>query len=400
MSNKIIYPILIIIFSLLIIYGILNRKKNNELNNNIEKFLNDSSKKKTNITDEDLLLDIVNNSIITKEFANGTWTSPSTTVDSNYVVSNLATINITGLMDINSTKDTIYGTINVMDNTYNITFILNENIVAVCNNNSNMSLHIKFFNIFTNEYRKTAYIESTLNSIVTIYVGTAISYKYYSYKVYNAKANGELYRAILTKDYYVVQPPEIYDYSTYDIIVGDYQYPPNIITLTYGVTNTSILDKLLSSYRDGIKFCIQRIYKSPTGGTITTKMSKPLLLPAIKNSTIIDNITVDSFAADRSINDFKTFFEPYQTILYFYKLINVDVTYTFTDPNYISVGSSTFNLNNNATNMYQPTVQFNNLNTVQQNNNSNYELTKVGNYEGDTVTSKITIPFSNLYNLL
>lgn len=395
MSNKIIYPILIIIFSLLIIYGIINTKKNSDLKKNIEKFISSSA-----ITDEDLTLDILNNSIITKEFAIGTWTSPSTTVDSNYNVSNLATISITGLMNKNSTNSTIYGTVTLMGTVYSITFILNENIIAVSSTNTNMSLHIKFFNIFTDEYKKTSYIASTLNSIVTVYVGTNVTYKYYSYKVYNNKATGELYRAILTKDYYVVQPAEIYDYPAYDIIVGNYQYPSNIITLDYGVTNTTVYNTLTTNYGSGLTFCIQRVFNSPTGSTITTKMSSTLLLQAVQNNTIINNITILSFENDRSINELKTFFQPLQTLLYFYKFKDVKVSYAYTDPNYITVASSTFNLNNNATNMYQPNVQFNDLSTVQQTNDSEYLLTLVGNYQGDTVRSNIIIPFSNLYNLL
>ena len=39
MSNKIIYPILVIIFSILIVYALLNKRKNDKLNNNIERFL-------------------------------------------------------------------------------------------------------------------------------------------------------------------------------------------------------------------------------------------------------------------------------------------------------------------------------------------------------------------------
>ena len=85
MSKKIIYPVLIIIFSILIILAILQNKNNKKLNNGIEKFMNNYLES----AEDNLKLNVKNNTSITKDFANGTWTYFGTTVDSKYNVDNV-----------------------------------------------------------------------------------------------------------------------------------------------------------------------------------------------------------------------------------------------------------------------------------------------------------------------
>ena len=143
MSNKFIYPILIIIFSILIIYFILVNKKNTKLNNNIEKFSNSLLKG-----------NMEHNTQFTKELVAGTWTSMDTTVNSDYTVTNLLTINPNQFYDSCNQSTNIGSIIQDTGNTstqncsyeydpvYYITFILNENIVAVPGRNTSYNLHI------------------------------------------------------------------------------------------------------------------------------------------------------------------------------------------------------------------------------------------------------------------
>ena len=96
-KNNILYPILIIIFSLLIVYFIMKNKYDKKLTENIEKFENNYIKNNK----DQLLKNVLNNSKFTKENANGTWTTIGTTVDSNYNATNLMNINIDKIISDN-----------------------------------------------------------------------------------------------------------------------------------------------------------------------------------------------------------------------------------------------------------------------------------------------------------
>jgi Tfp pilus assembly protein FimT len=122
---------------------------------NIEKFINTSS---LNYVNTDLTNTLNNNLIVpsisndtqfTIELINGNWTCDLTTVNSNYVASNLLTITIT---DQNSTNGN-YGTLLYNNQTYTINFILNNNLTAIVYNNlgiaTSQNLHILFYNNFT-----------------------------------------------------------------------------------------------------------------------------------------------------------------------------------------------------------------------------------------------------------
>ena len=124
MSEKIIYPCLIIIFSVLIIYFILTNKNNIKLKNNIENF--------SVYNEEALKYNIKNNNIITNELADGDWTSIYSKVDSHYNVDNLMTI------DTKKKEIKIEGIIG------NITLITDLNITAQWNVINRLNIHINF----------------------------------------------------------------------------------------------------------------------------------------------------------------------------------------------------------------------------------------------------------------
>ena len=421
MFDSIIYPIFIIIFSLLIVYAILNKKNNDKLNNNIEKFIDYDDNIINNISNDiplknnstglvkphnkksdykmnkDLQLNIKNNTIITKDFANGEWTTAWTTIN-NFKPCNKMIINITNLRNIKDTCDTKYGTIKFIKDMYDITSVLNVNIIAVSQTNKNMTLHIRIYNPYTEgNIRK---VNGSITCIVSMFGGNKLLYNFYSFKIYNDRVSGELERIVSTKDFYIKEPAEVYDLKTYDIIVNNYKYPSKYIELTFGTINEIVYNKLLSVYAEGMKFAIQRVYKSPTDNYITTKLSSPIMLKVIKDKTIPNEIKITSFKQDFDLNGLKNYFQPHSTIVYFYKFDKLNETYDFKDTNMMNLQRSSFDFKNNSENMYEPNIKFNNLNSVRKINTSTYKIHKIAEILSTSLSFSPVIPFSNLYNLL
>ncbi len=138
---------------------------------------------------------------------------------------------------------------------------------------------------------------------------------------------------------------------------------------------------------------------SPDGNTFTTKMSNPMKLNAIFNNQIPQSIEIVPFEYDNRLNNFYGKYKPYQTIVYFYKFTNINSTYEYKNPQMNQRNKSVFNLQNNANNMFNDTVQFNYLNTVTQNNNYNFDITILKTVISDYNNSTI-IPFSTIFELL
>ena len=112
MNDTIIFPFLIIIFSGLILFYILNDKKNKKLINCIEKFQNSYIDKIATKLDSNS----INNTEFTKDVAQGSWTTLETKVDANYNATNLMVINITSLPG--TIESLNYGTITFGDNNF------------------------------------------------------------------------------------------------------------------------------------------------------------------------------------------------------------------------------------------------------------------------------------------
>lgn len=461
MSNKFIYPILIIIFSVLIIFAILNRRNNQRLNNNIEKFMNLSSA--LDGESQDLTFNITNNTEITvNRFANGNWTTPPTnfyefpanydycacywecvSTDNNgnctswiptaYWSTNYMTINITDTME-NNPSATYYGTIfNPIGSrdTYNITYVLNETITGVSQSNPNLHIQIKFLNFYTGEtYSALQNAIDTFTSVVTVFSVDTIISKYESFKLtqngcvncycdeYDSACSGDNpdtnYNLISAQTYNInlnqsigmdtgnstANPAEVYDINAYQIITSpNYKYPSNFITLSFGQSpSPSTLNNIQTNYGGNINLSIQRQFLSPTGAIITSVMSNLLSLPVLQNGQIPQTIIISSFQSDMQANNLETFFQPYSTNLFIQLLVSSNPSYGYSDSNMINVSNLNFNLQNNADSMYQPNVQFPDLNSLTQTNNKTYQLKLIGNYqpEGDLMTGQTLVSFGVL----
>jgi len=426
MSNKIIYPILIIIFSVLIIYGIINNKNNYKLNNNVEKFTsmsdgsmpfeqtpvsNNGNQVINYFLDENkdiLKSSAANNTLFTKEMINGKWTCDLTTVDTTYNVRNIITISANNILNSSNYNTNNFGSILYNNQNYRINFLLNENLTAVMLNSSGVptsqNLHIKFYNNFSNEGQENInppfYKPEEFNSVVSIYSNNALINKFASYKIYNEKVGDELYRIITSGNFYIKQAPPIYDFKAYNIIIDKYQLPSNYLIINFGITNTSVLNTINTKYEGTIKFCIQRVFYSPTDDNteIITNKSQEISLSVVSGSQIARTISVCSFQNDKITNNLDSFFRPKATILYFYKYINSDTSYKFADSD-ITRPNTSLNIQNNAFSMTAPNIVFNNLGSVEKIITNNYKITLIGKYNSN-LNDPTLINFSNLYNLL
>lgn len=396
MKNKIIYPVLIIIFSILIILAILQNKNNKKLNNGLEKFMNNYY---LETEENNLKLNVENNLSITKEFANGSWTFFSSSVDSNHNVSDLIQINITNIPDMKSNNNN-YGNITINDMIYIITFITNEIIIA---NNDYLTLNIKFLNIFSNENKinlnPSFQIPNTPTCIISLFNQKNFVTKFVSYKVYDNKAYGELYRIIKTGTYFIDSAPPLYDFNSYNVIIGKYQFPPNAISLQFGINDSNTMNTIMNNYGNSIKFTMRRVFYSPTNNNqeIITINSTPVSLNLISNNTIPTYINIIPFSADQTVNRLSTFFKPKATILYFYSLTNDCSTYDYSDKNPITVSNSVLKLSqqNNAVSSFPASIQYSNLSSVERTDTSTYTRTLVGKYTSN-LNDPTLIPFTDV----
>jgi hypothetical protein len=334
----------------------------------------------------------------------------NSTCDSNKKVSNVMNININRLSIEESTDSTINSTTNTLgkldfgDVSYNITYASSTNLVASAKDQGNLSISI----LFNNKLSSSTVTEKPLNDsfyyngIASIYIDNTLIYKYSIYKINNDSiASDELCRIIQSKNILMDQPPPIYDFKTYDIIVNNYKFPNNFISISNWTINKDILNVLKTKYNGQIQFGIQRVFISPASTTkeIISYISHPILLNCIDGEQIPKTLTVVPFQSDKSINELESFFSPKATILFFFKLKNNNVTYEFADNNLIEKPSTTIKLKNGADQLMKNTIKYNNINTIQQVNTNNYEVTYLTRVNSDLESSTI-FSFSEIYPLL
>jgi len=402
MTNKLIFPFLIILFSIIIIYGILNIKYNNTFLKNIEKFENNYLERNKN----KMITNLLNNNNIIIDFANGNWSWFNTKVDplSNYSVTNTLTIKAN-----NSTDSSDLGTISfpidigngVETITFNIVSILNDNLIATIDNVIN--IHIKFTNIFTNNTNiNPTYtnIQNVPNAIVTMYFADYILTKFASYKIYNNTVGAEVYRIVTSNDIYIDSIPPTFDFATYNILISSsYQYPTDYASLLMNGTNSSISEIIQNNYLGNLQFSIQRVYMSPaelqSNGSptqIITIMSNQISL-SVSPGEIPSQLIIVPFQDDKEANNLTNFFEPLATIVYFYKYTNKDAFYYYNDPNFVTPVNSNvaLRLKNNANNMFQQNITSNMLNTVTKKNLFNYNLIQLGTFPSTGIDKSTTV---------
>jgi hypothetical protein len=408
MSKDIIIPSIIIIFCFIFIYGILKNQQDNKLIKAFENFSDMSSISKKNMITNNFF----NNLSMLSKIGNGTWTSFNTTVDSNYNVNNLTTINILS-QNINDSSLTLnnnniqLGTIQtyIPENPneltqFNITNVLNGILIGN-SNDKEYNIEIKFLSLFKNEdkYFNYIYPTNTPMAIISLYSLDTLVKRYMTFKVYDNKVGAELYRIVVSQNFDVVDPPKIYNFDTYNRIVHSYVFPNNFMSFIFGQTNDNVLNTIRNNYFGRLKFSIKRVFKSPNGNTFSTKISRPITLDPISNGQIPQSIEIVSFQNDNNLNNFQGTYKPYQTMLYFYKFQNVQTNYNYANPNISQRNKSVFKLQNQANNMFNDNIQFNKLNTVTQYNNYIFDIVLLTTVDSDYLNSTI-IPFSTIFPFL
>lgn len=405
MNNLNIIPFLIIILSITFIYGYLINIKNDKFNKSYDFFMNKIEN------------NAATNTFFTKEFAIGSWTTQETIITkitdqvSNQIINKLSNLMIIDILDYSNNSD-IIGNVNIYNKIYNITFLLNENLFAKNSLDNTDTLNIKFINNITNEKddikNNTFNDDNIPNCIVTILKGNSIISEFISYKLIkdNIDINDKLYRIILAKDYYVRQPPILYNFEVYNTIIENYKYPENYIELLY--ENYKILNKKYEKYKNKIKheyngqikFSIRRVFQSPTGNEIITKMSDPILLDIIKNNKLPSLIKIKRFIDDKKANNLDDFFIPKATLIYFYKIKNSKITYNYGNSEFIKFSQNELSLQNNANNMFLPYILYNDLNKVQKTIKDTYICIFLKKIYVNNLNSEIKINFSDIYNFL
>jgi len=381
MNTRNIYPIIIIIFSVLIFFALINNERNKKFNHAFEKFIN-------------------NKIAFSPDLFIGLWTSLETVVNSKGQIINSDLINIT------KDKDVLY----FQNKPYNIINI-NGRILTSKNTSNNTTIQIKIINSFSNlqeednnqEDSSDSLVSNVLVGVVLLSVGDKITNKFAIYKLNDKGYLDEQAISIIQNKSHIYKiPTPLYNMDNYYAIISNsYKYPPNFLTFEFGATNENIYNKLNNKYNGTLRFSIQRVYRSPLGGEITTRMSNDINIDAIKTLQIPTKIIISSFDNDKTLNNITNFdqFIPKFTILYFYQITNTNEIFKYNNPNLITVNNSDFKFKNNANSMFKNTIEFNDLTSstkVLKNVNS---MVLVGKYASNS-SSPTIIDFPILYGFL
>jgi len=414
--NNLIYPFLIIIFSILFIFGILRIRKMNTLENNLDTFINYNSTYNSNNFKEHFIDESINNSYSNdyiKTVLNGKWTTINSSCDSNGNVSKTMTVSIENLstnnLELNSTSGDYSTTSNIgkiqIDSVdYDIKYASIDNLTARSINMKSLSLSILFNNRMGDDDKteKPLNDPNTFNGVMSIYMDNNLVYKYAIYKINDdGIATSDLCRIIQSKNIMIDQPPPIYDFKTYNIIINEYKFPSNYLSISNWTTNTDIVNVIQRKYAGQIQFAIQRVFNSPASknADIISYLSDPVILNCVDGSQIPKTLTVTPFENDKNINQLESFFVPKATILHFFKFKDTDVTYEYKDADLLEKSITSMNFKNGGDASMKNTVKFNNINTVQLVNTNNYIVTYIAtvdsNYESST-----NFDFSQIYALL
>jgi len=405
MNNNLI-PFIILFFSIVIIYGILTNKKNERVKNYVEKFSDINQK---------VISNSVNNTDFTTDLANGTWTTTNTKVDSNNNVTNLMNIEINSTTIDYTNPTTNLGSVTLNGRKYNISFFLSNILKAELESSTlKENLRINFLNNMTEEEIITENAPfsrtNTQRCIVSFYIEDRLQSQMYSYKIYENQSGGEVSRIIEAKDFFALNVPQKYNFNVYNKLIGDYKYPlkflstSGAIILSNNDSRKSSFNTIQNQYNRKIKFCIQRVFQSPTNNEIITKMSPPLFLDNITKNingkmVIADVIEIVPFKEDKILNNLDDFFIAKATILYFYKLYDQKITYDFSNKSLLSIPNSSANLRNNADNMFKQKIEFNDVNSVEKVYNNKYKITLIFRVNSDT-NNKSSINLDNLFRVL
>lgn len=437
MINKFIIPFLIIIFSLLIIYYILDKRnkeyfiekfipiiKNNILNNEIYGPKNDklddmmnsalddtrnyARSDARNDARSDARSDARNDSedisehfkvtpLLKKKLENspnnelpyiiyslkGEWTNNKSIVDGNMIYN-------TTIIDIsNENKATVtFKFQNNKDNIYNIIEIKDNSIICE-SSDKRYILYVRLLNDKNDSkvYKNTLVQYNGQKCLYSFhYIKSSKPFlTYISYQILQQPVDANLLNIIRAKDWNISFIKEPYDFKTYSIIVGKYKFPKKIMKIknsTKKIDDKKNFKLIKEKYPDGITFYIKRVYKSPNGKNkeIKTHISKPFKLVIKNEDDIPEMIKIISFEADKKLNSSKKYvfnkakdFVPICTYIYVAQLYHMTDQLNKKIPKK-KVNKNKFNLHKNAKNIFKNNIEFININKLVKNITYNYKM--------------------------
>jgi hypothetical protein len=411
-SNNII-PFIIICFCLLIFIGILRNKKAEKINNIMENFIN-NEKFINNIehfNNDNQSLD----NVFTSEYISGSWTTPGTTLDKEGFANELMEIKLEdkkGFIQLPKVEGNTY--FNGLK--YNIILSSGMSIVA-SSSESPYTLSINTVDISkdTNYGKDGLLLTTNIPLIKLIFVdkNNNILSNIYSYKVPEHKKiePGQLKDIIESKSFNGNEIKDIYDIPSYIKIIADYRFLTDSVSFTYGINyNTSSEIKnyyniINDNYGGNLSFRIAHEFTAPNGSTIKTQASEIYTLKAIKKignniiqipNKIIIKAPIKMIIMNK-INIKK--YIPKTTIIYFYKSTNTSINYNFANTAKINTGM--FKFNNNSSSMFSTNaVDTNDLNTLTKNITTQNTIVIFKTIFTSDIKNDISIPFSDLYQLL
>jgi hypothetical protein len=415
-SNNII-PFIIICFCLLIFIGILRNKKAEKINNIMENFIN-NEKFINNIEHFDN--DNINtnqslDNVFTSEYISGLWTTPGTTLDKEGFANELMEIKLEdkkGFIQLPKVAGNTY--FNGLK--YNIILSSGMSIVA-SSSESPYTLSINTVDISKDKnYGKDGLLLTTnipLIKLIFVDKNNNILSNIYSYKVPEHKKiePGQLKDIIESKNFNGYEIKDIYDIPSYIKIISDYRFLTDSVSFTYGINyNTSSEIKnyyniINDNYGDNLSFRIAHEFTAPNGSTIKTQASEIYTLKAIKkignNIIQIPNKIIIKAPIKMIIMNKINIKEyiPKTTIIYFYKSTNTSINYSFANTAKINTGM--FKFKNNSSSMFSTnTVDTNDLNTLTKNITTQNTIVIFKTIFTSDIKNDISIPFSDLYQLL
>jgi hypothetical protein len=418
-SNNII-PFIIICFCLLIFIGILRIKKAEKINNIMENFIINEKFNNKNIEKFNNKNINVNHTLdknFISEYMNGLWTTPGTILDKEEFATQLMEINLIdkkGFIQLPKvTGNTYFDGLK-----YNIILSNGMSIVAT-SSESPYTLSINTVDISKNKnYGKDGLLLTTnvpLAKVIFIDKNNNILSNIYSYKIpENRKIEkGQLKDIIESKNFNGYEIKDKYDIPSYIKIIGDYRFINNPISFNFGInTNssteiTNYYNIIKNNYGGKLSFRIAREFTTTKGSTIKTQASEIYVLEAIKNIGNNKNIfqipqTINIIEPIKDVKLNKINYKEYipkSTIIYFYKTTNTSINYSFT--NSTKINNLKFNFDNNGSTMFSTNnVDINDLNSLTKNITSENKIMVFKVLFTPNINNKISISFSDLYNLL
>jgi hypothetical protein len=391
-KNNIFIPILIILFSILIIVGLFQLRKKQKIDRIFESF---TSKIRQPLLNNVKQTELTTNTQFSAKYMTGYWTKPDTSLDSKDKPKNLCYIDVENNKITNSYKG--------LD--YKIISFTNLHIVAVpIHKHHNLTLSIDATNVYTNP------TENSMNSKINIpFCIFSISRNdkvivppYYSYRVPSGKIRHQLKNIITSKNYKVIESQPLINMSAYNTILNNYKYANNLIRTVMDTpisNNQKIYNKLNKQYNGIVSFKIQRTFHSPMGGEFTSPFSRRIDLDAYNKTNIITKLVISPVDDDFKASNIKGKYQPKSTTIYFYKIINTNISYSYTN-NSIATNKDPFELKNGGDSMYYNNIHFPDLNSVQKKNTSTFNIIKFKTIYNNKSSDSISVPFSDLHHLL